>query len=130
MFAPSAPRRLSIPAERSNLSQRASNLRVNHAAAPKTIRSETRKMARTTGKGEVTESKRFICNIVFRANQYLCALARARPTEPGCLRIRQPPEGMRMHNTRVLLALYLSICDRQGVVLTQEALQRQPQKEG
>src|SRR5216684_5866079 len=98
MFAPSAPRMLSMPAEKSNLSQRASNLRVNHAAAPNTIRSEIRNIARTSGKGEVAESKRFIYNIAFRANQYLCVAAHARPTEPECLRIRKLPMGMRMHN--------------------------------
>src|SRR6266436_3956811 len=99
MFAPSAPRMLSMPAEKSNLSQRASNLRVNHAAAPNTIRSEIRNRARTSGKGEAAESSKFIGylpvgwrpgggkprqvstifpfyhNIAFRANQYLCVAA-------------------------------------------------------
>src|SRR6266576_2809458 len=127
MFAPSALRMLSMPTERSNLSQRASNLRVNHAAALNTIRSETRKIANTSGKGEVGESNTLICNTVVRASQCLCVVTHARPTEPVCIRIRKLPMGKRMHNTRVPSVLCLSIYGMQVAALTQEALLLQSQ---
>src|SRR5260370_41476046 len=127
MFAPIALRMLSMPAERSNLSQRASNLRVNHAAALNTIRSETRKIASTNRKGEAGDNTALICNTVVRANQCLCVVARARLTGPGCIRIRKLPMGKRMHNTRVPSVLCLSICGTKVVDLTQAALLLQSQ---
>src|SRR5439155_17660199 len=66
-------------------------------------------------------------SIAFHANQCLCVVAHARPTEPGCIRIRKLPMGKRMHNTRVPSVLCLSTCGMQVAALTQEALLHQSQ---
>ena len=66
-------------------------------------------------------------SIAFRANQCLCVVARARPTEPIYIRIRKLPMGKRMHNTRVPSVVCLSTCGMQVAALTQEALLLQSQ---